>query len=127
MLLRSMIVELFVAFLLTSNFIILFFSVVPVPPTDILLSNWEYVNPTRSSGYVIGTLSTVDANVLETFTYSLTDNSTVFEIQGSSLMFLHANQSGSGLLATILCLTSSGFSLTKTFVINEGLDFFLVF
>lgn len=103
--------------------IVTIFSLVPVPPTDILMSSVIYQSPTTQNNTVVGRISAVDGNVLDTFTYSIVGgkNSTLFTIlSGDQLALRHAGQFGDPLEVLLQATDNTARSVQKLISVYQG-------
>lgn len=95
---------------------------VPVAPTNVILSATAYTPPTPSVDTVVGTLSAMDANAADTFTYSVVggQSAALFSIVGNQLVLRNAGQRGIGLQVNVRVTDSAGLTFSRLFVVDEG-------
>jgi len=88
-------------------------------PTDIVLSN-NSVNENSAINTIVGTLSSVDANVGDTHTYTIQSGGSLFNISGNNLRTSQSfnYESASSHSVTIRSTDNGGLSFDKTFTIN---------
>lgn len=95
-----------------------------VAPTDVLLSGTTYAPPTATNNVLLGSLTSMDANVGQVHVYSIVGgaNAAAFTIIGTSLLVKTAGQTGTGLQVTVRTDDQTGGTYDKTFTINESCD-----
>lgn len=98
-----------------------------LPPTAIVLQTSTYIPPSGMADTVVTTLSAVDANSAESFSFSVLPgyDGSLFNVAGNSLRFSNANQRGSGLKVSLQVEDSKGLLYSELFTIDEGMKMHL--
>lgn len=110
----------FLLFLVSSTHDVLSSLSVNVAPTAVSLSSLLYVPPT-TVGAVVGVLSCVDANSVDSFTYTLLSATpTIFQISGAQLLINTAGVKGNGFTVTVRCSDQGALTAQSTFTLNEA-------